>query len=95
MVRMRSSLSMKDDRALSVVVFARTRTARDDDVEAGGHGGLQICRHFLGEGAEVLTRSSIASFSFLNFRIETSEPSTATGGTMALKREPSARRAST
>ena len=39
--------------------------------------------------------SSTPSFSFLNFRMETSEPSTAIGGTIALKREPSARRAST
>jgi hypothetical protein len=35
------------------------------------------------------------SLSFLNFRIETSAAIDAIGGTMALKRDPSARRAST
>jgi hypothetical protein len=32
--------------------LARTRTARDDDVEPGGDGGLEIGGHLLGEGAE-------------------------------------------
>ena len=33
--------------------FTRTGTARHDDVEAGGHGGLKVGGHFLGKGAEL------------------------------------------
>ena len=33
--------------------LTRTRTARHDDVETGGDGGLQIGGHFFGEGAEL------------------------------------------
>ncbi|OIQ68463.1 hypothetical protein GALL_499440 [mine drainage metagenome] len=33
--------------------FTRTRTARNDNVKARGHGGLKIGGHFLGEGAEL------------------------------------------
>ena len=85
---------MKDDSAFSVVVLPEPvppETITLSRVATAASRYIAISS----EKAPKFTRSLMPSFSFLNLRIETSEPSTATGGTIALKREPSARRAST
>ena len=85
---------MKDDSALSVVVLPEPVPPETMTLSRQA---TAACRYVAMSSVKApkRTRSSIPSFSFLNLRIETSEPSTAIGGTMALKREPSLSRAST
>ena len=84
---------MKDDRAFSVVVLPEP-VPPETMMFSRPDRGLQIVPAISSVKAPNVTRSSILSVVVLNFRMDTSEPSTASGGIIALKRMPSGRRAS-
>ena len=75
--------------------LAGAGAAGDDDVEPAGDRGLEEVEHRLASATRASTRSSAPSRSVRNRRIDSTGPSSASGGMIALTREPSASRAST
>ena len=75
--------------------LAGAGAARDDDVQAAGDRRLQEVAASAAVHDSRPTRSSAPSRSVRKRRIDSTGPSSASGGMMALTREPSARRAST
>ena len=87
------SVGMNDDRTLRVVVFP---APAPPETRMLSRPATHACRKFATVRVRVpkVTRSSATKGSLANFRMVRSEPSTASGGMIALTRLPSGSRAS-